>query len=130
MVRRPGCIPRPARTSMLSRLALNTAMMAVMGTLAPAQAGSGDMPVERLVVGSWSADDAARPGGFGWRRPMPERTVAVLPAAKPAAGQEQGDLRDVVGALAPPLPPSAETALRSGLGRFSFCDCGADDPAL
>lgn len=108
---------------MLNHLALKTSMVALLGTIAPAQAGDGGaLPVVRLVLGERSGPDAYDAAGLGWRRRAPQ-------LSPPSAKEDSKDLRDVVGSLPPEGKSDEILAVVGDIGGFSFCDCAGEGAA-
>ena len=115
---------------MLNHMALNTSMVAFLGTIAPAQAGDGSaLPVVRLVLDERSGADAYDGTGLGSRRPLPQLSPPGGIPAAPAAKEESNDLRDIVGSLPAGATPAETLASLGTISGFSFCDCaGAAQP--
>ena len=108
---------------MLNHVALKTSMVALLGTIAPAQAGDGGaLPVVRLVLGERSGPDAYDGAALSWRRRPPQ-----LPTT--SAKEDGKDLHDVVGSLPVEVKTAEVIAGLGDIGGFSFCDCTGEGAA-
>ena len=120
-------LERQARTLMLNHAALTSSIVALLGTIAPAQAWeSTKMFVEPLSLSDLSGANAYGHGGAGWRLMVltPARSTRTrLPSS---AEEGRSSLRDVVGSVPTPHRLPDEPALFTGIGSFSFCEFGED----
>lgn len=120
-------LERQARTLMLTHAALTSSIVALLGTIAPAQAWeSTKMFVEPLSLSDLSGANAYGHGGSGWRLMVLTPARSARTRSLSSAEEGRNSLRDIVGSVPAPHRLPDEPALFTGIGSFSFCEFGED----